>query len=666
MREPATPSGPLVGSALVAAAVAASPESHVPLPACFVVETRGHERRSLLPGVLHLGGVAWRPEVRHDSVVDFAATDGRCPRMSSATTPDGPGGDSTGRSAAPSKGILRDRYSRELFGRNVLHLSIAYLAPLVLLAAYFHVQYRELSARTRLLHLGSVAEHRADVLDLFLRERVVNLLNLIDDPRLPLPPSAVQLEAMLQRLRRESGAFVDVGFIDDAGIQQAYRGPFPWLEKRNYHGEGWFRALAGGQERFVITDSYLGFRRRPHLTLAVRRGQGGATAVLKAALDPEQVYRQLDSSSGPEGVDVFIVNGAGLYQLVPAEIGHPLEESPLVPPREPRLGTARGRTAGRDVSYAYAWLRTAPWAVIAHEPPAATGLWSGGDRISLLGLSVALILVVVSAIVIRARNLVELQIEKELTQAQFEHAARLASVGELSAGIAHEINNPLAIISEESGLIRDLMNPELRTGTTFSDLHPHLDNIEEAVFRCRDITRKLLSFVRKTDIRVEPHDLHQLLDELVDGFWVREMAGSSIEVAKHYAEERLEVVTDGNQLKQVFLNILKNAADAIQPPGRITISTARADNEISVSIADTGRGISAEGMGKIFLPFYSTKEVGKGTGLGLSVSLGIVRSLGGRILVESLPGKGSVFTVRLPSGESSASPGASRTRGGRR
>jgi len=139
------------------------------------------------------------------------------------------------------------------------------------------------------------------------------------------------------------------------------------------------------------------------------------------------------------------------------------------------------------------------------------------------------------------------------------------------------------------------------------------------------------------------------------------VAGSGIEVVKHYTAEHPGIVTDGNQIKQVFLNILKNAADAIEPPGRITIATARAGDEISVSIADTGRGIGAEAIERIFLPFYTTKEIGKGTGLGLSVSVGIVRSQGGRILVESLPGKGSVFTVRLPSGELSGPSGASRT-----
>jgi two-component system NtrC family sensor kinase len=185
-----------------------------------------------------------------------------------------------------------------------------------------------------------------------------------------------------------------------------------------------------------------------------------------------------------------------------------------------------------------------------------------------------------------------------------------------------------------------------------------VDNIEDAVFRCRDITRKLLSFVRKTDIQLKPHDINKLADELVEGFWRREMAVSNIEIVKHYAPGPLDIVTDGNQIKQVLLNVLNNAADAIQPPGRITITTARAAEGISVGIADTGKGISPEKMGRIFIPFFTTKGVGKGTGLGLSVSLGIVRSLGGRILVESLPGRGSVFTVMLPTELPGGAPGS--------
>ena len=554
--------------------------------------------------------------------------------------------------------LFRDRYRRELLGRNVLRLGITYLAPLILLTVYFHVQYRELSREGRLQHLSSVAEHRANALDLFLRERVVNLENLVDDPKLSLPPSSAQLETVLHRLRRDSETFVDVGFVDASGVLRAYAGPFPSLEQRSYGDETWFLALEAGGASHVITDRYLGFRNRPHLTIAVRRTIADVPVMLKAALDPEEIYRQISSLTGSEELDVSIVNREGRYQLVPAHLGRSLEASPLAPPRDPLLGVAEGD--GDEGAFAYAWLRTAPWAVIVQEAasPPGLGLGDPGSRITLLGLSIALILVVLSVIVIRAKKLVELQIEKELTQAQFEHAARLASVGELSAGIAHEINNPLAIVSEEAGLIRDLMNPEFKQDTTFADLRPHLDNIQEAVFRCRDVTRKLLSFVRKTDIQLKPHDVNELLDELIDGFWLREMAVSNIEIVKRYAPERLEIVTDGNQIKQVLLNILNNAADAIRPPGRITITTARVAEGISVGIADTGKGIGQEDMGRIFMPFFTTKEIGEGTGLGLSVSLGIVRSLGGRILVESLPGKGSVFTVLLPTGLAGSEPGA--------
>jgi two-component system NtrC family sensor kinase len=139
-----------------------------------------------------------------------------------------------------------------------------------------------------------------------------------------------------------------------------------------------------------------------------------------------------------------------------------------------------------------------------------------------------------------------------------------------------------------------------------------------------------------------------LLDEVVDGFWIQEMAVSNISIERHYHPAMPKISTDGNQLKQVFLNILNNAVDAIRPPGRISITTSHADSEISVAIADTGKGITEEQIERIFMPFYTTKEVGKGTGLGLSVSYSIVKSLGGKIQVESIPGQGSVFTVVLP------------------
>lgn len=545
--------------------------------------------------------------------------------------------------------ILRDRYYRELLRKNFLRLALTYLAPLILLTIYFYLQYRNISRESQILHLQSTAEHQANTLDLFLRERLVNLSNLIDDPKLRFPPSSPIMEVMLDRLRMSSDTFIDVGFFDSTGVQAAYEGPVPALEKRNYSHEAWFIALKNSEDNFIITDIYLGFRQKPHFTIAVSRRVKGQYYVLRATLDPEKFYDYISSLEAATDVYISIVNKEGYYQLVTPHVGTLLESSAIIPPFEPRLGTRKIRLEGTRLMYSYAWLRMANWAVIIQraEPRSGFGAFfrqSGGILIS----AAALILVVLSIIIIRSRKLVQLQIEKEMTKAQFEHAAKLASVGELSAGIAHEINNPLAIISEEVGLVKDLMNPEFAENTSFSDLTPHLDNIQEAVFRCRDITRKLLSFVRKTDIKLKPHDVNTLMDEIVDAFWIREMEVSNIKITKDYQTDIPQIVTDANQLKQVFLNILNNAADAITPPGRIAIKTTFADGDISVAISDTGKGITQEQMEKIFLPFFTTKEVGKGTGLGLSVSYGIVKSLGGKILVESLPGKGSVFTVVLP------------------
>jgi two-component system NtrC family sensor kinase len=228
------------------------------------------------------------------------------------------------------------------------------------------------------------------------------------------------------------------------------------------------------------------------------------------------------------------------------------------------------------------------------------------------------------------------------------HAAKLASVGELAAGIAHEINNPLAVITEEAGLAKDLINPEFEGQITLPEMVPILERIEQAAFRCRDITRKLLQFVRKTEVDLQEHDIHDLIDEVADGLLGHELTVSNVKIVKNYARDLTTVTTDKNQLQQVLLNLLNNAVDALDGPGEIAITTTLEDSQLHLSVSDTGKGMTPEHMEKIFLPFFTTKEVGKGTGLGLSVSYAIVKGMGGRIDVRSTPGGGSTFTIVMP------------------
>jgi two-component system NtrC family sensor kinase len=222
-------------------------------------------------------------------------------------------------------------------------------------------------------------------------------------------------------------------------------------------------------------------------------------------------------------------------------------------------------------------------------------------------------------------------------------------VGELAAGIAHEINNPLAIIAEEVGVLKDSLDPALaEEGEAPLDLAEHLRIMHEAVFRCRDITRKLLGFVRQTEVRVERQDLHAILDDVLDGMLGNELAISSTVVVRAYDASVPAIVTDRNQLVQVFVNLVKNAVDAMPQGGTLTVTTRHLGDRVAIAIRDTGCGIPADQLDRIFMPFYTTKDPGSGTGLGLSVSYTIVKTFGGTVRVDSAPGAGSTFTVELP------------------
>ncbi len=255
-------------------------------------------------------------------------------------------------------------------------------------------------------------------------------------------------------------------------------------------------------------------------------------------------------------------------------------------------------------------------------------------------------------IFLRARQLVNRQLAAEQHEAelsgQLVQAAKLASVGELAAGIAHEINNPLAIIAEEIGVLKDMLDPKFADEGTEMNLEEYLGIMYEAVFRCRDITRKLLTFVRQQEVKVRTHDLHQVLDDILDGVLNKELSIANVQVVHDDDSAVQPIITDGNQLIQVILNLVKNAIDAMAEGGTLTVQTTHKNDRVILSVKDTGGGMTAEQMERVFTPFFTTKYPGKGTGLGLRVRFSIIKSFGGNIYVNSVPDRGSIFTVELP------------------
>ncbi len=546
------------------------------------------------------------------------------------------------------------RRYRDLWRHTVVRMLLSYLAPLLLVVGYFHLRYRDLAEEGRRAHMLAIAESQAGTLDLFLRERQANLANVIDDPELPSRPSDPETDGYLERLRRESRTFVDLGFFDARGVIVSYAGPYPALKAIRYGEEAWFRKLQRPEARFVVTDMYMGFRHRPHFTIAVRGRDAHAPSALRATLDPERLHDYVRSLRGAGEATSVLVNAAGEYQQVslPAELaGAPRT---VLPPRRPGQGIGRRGAA----TYAYCWLNETDWALIVLQTRPSGTL--AGFNPGLLALSTAAILAVLATIMVRTRGILRHQREEDAARAelsgQLQHAARLASVGELAAGVAHEINNPLAVIAEQAGLVQDLLDPQFVREPDPRQLGRHLQAIREAVFRARDVTHKLLAFVRHTEVHLSLHDVHELVEGAISGLLEREMRVANIEVVKRYAETLPPALVDGGQIEQVIVNLVANAIDAMPDGGRLTLATSGDGACVRVAVSDTGVGIAPDQMERIFMPFHTTKEVGRGTGLGLSVSYGIVKSHGGEIRAESRPGAGSTFTIVLPVRPSPAPP----------
>ncbi len=233
---------------------------------------------------------------------------------------------------------------------------------------------------------------------------------------------------------------------------------------------------------------------------------------------------------------------------------------------------------------------------------------------------------------------------RDLAEAQEElvHAERLASMGQLAAGVAHEINNPLGtILIYASLMLRDLPPGDAR--------REDLQLMVGETTRCRDIVAGLLNFARQGRLVTRETDLSALVEETLAQV-ERQQTFEKMDIVRDYAPDLPHLVIDGAQVRQVFLNLVVNAAEAMPEGGTLTVKTWLADDgqTARVSFTDTGRGIPEENLGRLFTPFFTTKQLGKGTGLGLPIAYGIVKMHRGQIEVQSKVGLGTTFTISLP------------------
>jgi len=229
--------------------------------------------------------------------------------------------------------------------------------------------------------------------------------------------------------------------------------------------------------------------------------------------------------------------------------------------------------------------------------------------------------------------------KRKVIQQQLLHADRLATIGHLAAGVAHELNEPL-------GNILGLAQLSLTLNGLPEQAEADLVKIQDCVLYSREIIKKLMEFSRQSSPSKKEFELNELIESSTT-FLEARCNKEGINIVKKY-DENILITADPTQIKQVITNLIINAIHAMKNGGELTITTKKNDKKAIFSIEDNGAGISKENIGQAFMPFFTTKDVGEGTGLGLSVAYGIVQSHGGDIKVSSKKGKGSVFQVTLP------------------
>ncbi len=491
-------------------------------------------------------------------------------------------------------------------------------------------------------------------IEFFLKEKLSGLRYLTSVYTYDQLSSQTSLNEIFIKRKKEFGELVDLGLIDSHGIQRAYAGPYN-LQGRDYSGQDWFHEVV--IRGVYVSDVFMGYRKIPHFTIALREDaiSKGGFWIMRATIDMETLTKFLSAIKLEKDDDAFIINKEGILQTPSRFHGNLLERYQLgVTPPKQGISLMNIQSHGSPATLGYGDIKDSPWilAAVIKTPAYSRIAEIIRKELAAVYLICALILI---GIVMNYRTvktvvhwIEEADKKREEAISQTEHSAKLASIGRLAAGVAHEINNPLAIINEKAGLMKDYLQIETDSSCRERFL-PLLTAITDSINRCRTITHRLLGFARRMDVKIEEIDLNDLIQE-VAGFLEREILYRNIRLELNLFEHLPLIESDRGQLQQVFLNIINNAIDAVSEGGLIIVSTVPEEESkfVRVIVRDNGQGIPREALKHIFEPFYTTKEKGKGTGLGLSLSYGIIQRLGGTVQVDSEVNKGTTFIVKLP------------------
>ena len=523
--------------------------------------------------------------------------------------------------------------------------------PLILLGGTTYYYYSVTVKEKIRNELKSVTTNRKSTIDLFLNDRANILSVLAYTHSFDYIEKKENLQNVFQLSKMVCSAFQDMGIINSDGEQVAYIGPYH-LTGKQYSSAEWFQEVM--KKDVYISNVFLGFRKVPHFIIAVKRMEDGKPWILRVTIDINKINRFMSTALlGKGGGDSYILSREGVYQTGGVEDDRILTKSDFKMPSVFRgIEETETRQNGKAVLCASTWLKNNDWLmVIEQDLKHKLGPMVHVKHTVLFIFILSSLIIIASTILITKRVFVRLEkidMEKLQLSEQLVRSDRLAAIGKLASGIAHEINNPLAVISEKAGWMGDLLTEEdVKNSPNYSELFKSTQDIKKHVQRGKKVISRLMGFARKEEMAYKNVDINSVLDETHD-FLNKKAMFRNIALMKEFQPDLPSIVTDGAQLQQVFINIVNNAIDAINKDGVIRLITKAQDCGVIVSISDTGPGMPEKIKKKIFDPFFTTKLVGKGTGLGLSTSYSIVEKLCGRLTVESEVDKGTTFHIKLP------------------
>src|SRR5271157_945595 len=526
------------------------------------------------------------------------------------------------------------------------------LIPLFAVGVAIHYQY-DTAYDTKVMEVdGTIVQNRRIAVELFLDKCVDQLRIIAETHSLDQLRDQAYLTKVFNVMQSRSKHFIDLNLIDDTGNHLCYVGPYhKELRSVNYADEEWFHAVLASH--VYISDVFLGFRKIPHMVIAVANSDGEKSWIVRATINSDVIAMILRQGYLGSRDDVFIVNSENILQT-----GTRLSGTIMGRPNSPDFSSSVGTRVekvdfqGEETIFATSEIAHPKWVVVVKDNVAEElEPVFMARRVVLLILGVGTLLITIGTLLTTrsmTNELIRVEREKAISDNVALHSSRMAAIGKLAAGIAHEINNPLAIIDATAGWIGDVIKKEDAVNNpNLQECKDSIRKIDRQVLRCRTIVHRLLGFARRMNPNQEVTDVNGVMAETL-GFLMNEAHHRDITISTDYDRNLPRITTDPAQLQQVFLNIVNNAIDAIGKRGEIIIRTSHNSSELIIEIVDNGPGIPKDILEKIFDPFFTTKDFGSGTGLGLSISHGIIAQLGGTIGVESHDGVGTTFTICLP------------------